>query len=109
MKGITVVLYTVEETGKNSFGEPIYKETAVNVNNVLVSPSSSAEILDAHNLYGRKAVYTLALPKGDTHSWENRKVSFFGADWRAFGIPQEGIEALIPLGWNKKVTVERYE
>ena len=109
MTGITVTLYEVTETGKNAFNEPTYKETPVNVENVLVAPTSANEITDAMNLYGRKAVYTMAIPKGDTHEWENRKVSFFGQDFRVFGIPTEGIEHLIPLGWNKKVTVERYE
>ena len=109
MTGITVTLYEVKQTGTDAFNEPTYKETAVNVDNVLVSPTSTDEITDAINLYGRKAVYTLAIPKGDTHDWENRKVSFFGQDFRVFGIPTEGIDHLIPLGWNKKVTVERYE
>jgi hypothetical protein len=43
------------------------------------------------------------------HEWEDRKVTFFGKDWKVFGIPQEGIESMVPLKWNKKVTVERYE
>ena len=75
----------------------------------VVSPASSQEILDATNLYGKKAIYTLAIPKGDTHTWEDCKVSFFGEDWHVFGVPLEGIESIIPLAWNKKVTVERYE
>ena len=60
------------------------------------------------NLTGKKAVYTLAIPKGDTHDWEDKEVKFFGKRWRTFGIPLEGIEQLIPLDWNKKVMVERY-
>ena len=109
MTGITVTLYDVTLTGTNEFNEPIYTETPVQVNNVLVAPTSTQEILDSINLYGRKAVYTLAIPKGDTHEWENRKVSFFGKDFRVFGIPTEGIDENIPLAWNKKVTVEVYE
>ncbi len=107
--GIDVTLYTVQQTGSDDFGAPIYKETAVTVSNVLVAPASNQEILETTNLYGKKAVYTLGIPKGDTHNWENRKVSFFGQDFRVFGIPQQGIDDLIPLDWNKKVMVERYE
>ena len=107
--GIPITLYTVEQTGTDDFGAPIYKETAVTVNNVLVAPASANEILEATNLYGKKAVYTLGIPKGDANSWESRRVSFFGQDFRVFGIPIQGIDDLIPLGWNKKVTVERYE
>lgn len=109
LKGITVRLYIKTQAGVDGFGDPTYTETSVDVDNVLVAPAGSQEILDAHNLYGRKAVYTLAIPKGDTHEWENAKVEFFNETWRVFGIAQEGIEDNIPLKWNKKITVERYE
>lgn len=109
MRGITITLYEAVEAGKNAFNETTYRETPVEVDNVLIAPASESEILDAVNLYGRKAVYTLGIPKGDTHDWENRKVEFFGETWRVFGIPSEGLEHLIPLDWNKKVMVERYE
>lgn len=109
IRGITVTLYEVTKTGEDGFGKPIYEETPVEVENVLVAPTSSQEIQDAINLYGKKAVYTMAIPKGDTHEWEDRKVNFFGKDFRVFGIPLEGIECDIPLDWNKKVTVEVYE
>ena len=109
IQGITVKLYTQTASSTDPFGAPIYTETPSDVENVLVAPTSSTEILDTVNLYGKKAVYTLGIPKGDTHDWEDKKVSFFGEDWHTFGIPQEGIEANIPLEWNKKVFVERYE
>jgi hypothetical protein len=51
----------------------------------------------------------LGIPKEDEHDWENRRVDFFGEKWRVFGIPTKGIEDIIPLDWNMKVTVERYE
>ena len=66
-------------------------------------------ILDENSLVGRKEVYTLAIPKGDTHDWENQVIEFWGKTWKSFGFPLEGIESNIPLAWNKKVTVERYE
>ena len=109
IKGITVTLYEVEQTGTDPVGAPVYEEIPIQVDNVLVSPVGSSEVIDNLNLYGRKAVYNLALPKNDEHAWENRKVSFFGQDWRVFGIPTEGIEANIPLDWNRKITVEKYE
>ena len=61
------------------------------------------------NITGKKLVYTLAIPKGDTHDWKDRKVEFFGKKFRTFGEPIEGIEDMMPLRWNKKVQVERYE
>ena len=38
----------------------------------------------------------------------NKTVDFFGMKFKTVGIPLEGIEAMIPLSWNKKVTVEYY-
>lgn len=108
MKGITVTLYQKTQTGTDAFNRPIYSETGVTVENVLVAPISDTEILETLNLTGKKAVYKLAIPKGDTHLWENRRVSFFGKDWRVISKPEEGIEKLIPLQWNKQVKVESY-
>ena len=110
MKGITITLYDRTKTDVDELNNPIYSETPVSVSNVLVAPVSSTEVLDTYNLTGRKAVYQLAIPKGDTHDWTaGKKVRFFGEDWRIIELPEEGIEALIPLQWNKKVRVERYE
>ena len=110
MRGITVTLYDRTETGKDALNHPIYAETAVQVDNVLVAPSSAIEVVEQISLNGRKGEYVMAIPKGHTHEWvSGKKVSFFGHDWRIIEMPEEGIEWLIPLGWNKKVKVERYE
>lgn len=108
IKGITVTLIGKIETGKDPFGKPIYEDIEVLVENVLVSPTLTDDVVNQLNLTGKKAVYTLAIPKGDTNTWEDQEVRFFGKRWRVFGIPLEGIEELIPLDWNKKVMVERY-
>lgn len=108
IKGITVALVVEKQIGIDPFKHPIYEETTEEVENVLVAPASSDDIVTSQDLFGKKAVYNLAIPKGDAHDWENRKVRFFGAEWRTFGFPIEGIEENIPLDWNKKVMVERY-
>lgn len=109
IKGIDITLYEKTATEPDPFGGEQYTEEPVTVSNVLVAPATSQEILDTINLYGKKAVYTMAIPKGDEHDWIDKRVAFFGKDWHTFGIPLEGIECDIPLDWNKKVTVERYE
>lgn len=109
IKGITVTLIDKVFVGKDPLNKPVYKDTPIEIKNVLVAPTSSEEVLTTQNLTGRTAVYTLAIPKGDTHEWENKEVEFFGKRWRVFGISLEGIDDLIPLKWNKKVQVERYE
>lgn len=109
IKGITVTLYEETQSGTDGFGRPIYTETAIAVDNVLVAPASTSETLDTVNLTGKKAVYTLGIPKGDTHNWKDKKVEFFGETFRTFGEPLKGIEEMIPLEWNTKIQVERYE
>ena len=86
----------------------LYDETPIKVKNVLVAPTNTSEILDTLNLTGKKAVYTIAIPKGDEHVWEDNKVEFFGETWKVMGLPQQGIEHNIPLEWNQKWMVERY-
>lgn len=109
LRGITVTLVDTVEIGRDPFNNPINKKQEIEVEDVLVAPTSSDDVVNELSLSGRKAVYTLAIPKGDTHDWENKEVLFFGQRWRTFGIPLEGMDHLIPLDWNKKVMVERYE
>ena len=108
LRGITIKLYEKTKTGEDVFGKPIYKEEPVEVENVLVAPASTDDIANNTNLSGNKAVYNLGIPKGDAHEWENKTVEFFGKKFKTVGIPLEGIEEMIPLSWNKKVTVEYY-
>lgn len=108
IKGISVTLIDKIQTDTDPFGAPKYEDKEIIVENVLISPTSTDDIVNQLNLTGKKAVYTLAIPKDDTHDWEDKEVLFFGKRWRTFGIPLEGIPELIPLDWNKKVMVERY-
>ena len=109
IKGITVTLINKQEVGRDPFDKPIYEDVPIEVDNVLVSPTSTDDIVNNLELTGKKAVYTLAIPKGDTHNWEDAEVYFFDQKWKTFGFVTQGIENLIPLDWNKKVMVERYE
>lgn len=109
MKGITVKLYERHIVGRDAFNAPVYGETEYDVENVLVAPMSTAEVIDTLQLYGKKAVYQLAIPKGDEHEWTGNRVEFFGESWRVISLSSEGIEDLIPLDWNKKIQVARYE
>lgn len=108
LKGITITLVDKIHPREDDFGAIIYENVEISVDNVLVAPTSTDDIVNQMSLTGKKAVYTLAIPKGDTHDWEDKEVKFFNQRWRTFGIPLEGIEDMIPLDWNKKVMVERY-
>lgn len=108
IQGITVRLFERTQTGVDAFNHPVYDEQAVDVENVLVSPVSSDDAVDETQLNGKRIVYELCIPKGDTHNWQDRRVEFFGQMWRTFGFPQQWIEANVPLDWNTKIKVERY-
>lgn len=108
IKGIPVILYDRVQTGVDAFRAPIYAETPVTVENVLVCPVSTQDITTDFQLYGKRAEYELCIPKEDTHTWEDRVVEFYGAKWRVFGIPLAWIGRNLPLAWNRKVKVERY-
>lgn len=109
LQGVTITLYDKVQTGTDAFNHPVYTETAVPVDNVLIGEPSTQDITDTLTLTGKKLAYTLAIPKGDSHVWTNREVAFFGERFRTIGEPTQGIEAMIPLSWNRKVRVERCE
>ena len=109
IQGIPVVLTVMTAGERDGFNATPKEATGtVTVDNVLVSPASSEDVATAEALYGKRAAYTLAIPKGDDHDWTDTTVQFFGQTWRTIGYPTEGIEANIPLDWNRKVMVERY-
>lgn len=108
MVGVAITLYDKVKTGEDEFHAPIYEETPITVENVLIGEPSADQIVEELNLYGKHIAYTLAIPKGDDHDWKDKKVEFFGEVFRTYGEPTQGIEHLIPLSWNKKVKVERY-
>lgn len=109
LKGIPVKLITRTVTGKDAFNRDIVTETTATVDNVLVAPLSQTgdEIISELSLNGKKVKYQMAIPKGDTHTWEDAEVEFFGVRWRTIGFSTIGIEENIPLDWNRKVLVER--
>ena len=109
MRGVTIILYNKVQTGVDAFDRPVYEDVATTVDNVLIGEPTTEDITNELNLTGKHLAYTLAIPKGDTHEWNDRKVEFFGEVFRTYGEPTQGIEHLIPLSWNKKVKVERYE
>lgn len=109
IKGIPVTLYEAVQTGVDAFHAPVFSETPVTVENVLVCPVGADDVVQDLQLYGKRAEYTLCIPKGDTHEWKDRTVEFFGQKWRTFGFATEYIEENLPLDWNLKVKVERFE
>ena len=109
LKGITVVLFERTQTGKDELNRPVYNEIPVDVENVLVGEPTSEDVINELNLTGHRLAYTLGIPKGDAHDWTGCRVDFYGESFKVYARPTQGIEAMIPLDWNKKVKVEAYE
>lgn len=109
--GITIQLAVKTQTGTDSLNRPIFEETMVEVEDVLVGEPSHDDVTGTIELYGKRAAYTLGIPKGDSNKWEDATVILpepFAGKYRTIGFPIAGIEANIPLRWNKKVMVEQY-
>ena len=109
IRGITIRLYAKTQTGEDAFHAPVWREVQKEVPNVLVGEPSAEDIVSELQLYGKRIEYTLAIPKGDENDWDDVTVEFFGRKFRTYGGVTQGIDALIPLRWNKKVKVERIE
>lgn len=113
MRGITVTLYETKETGRDAFNRPIITETPATVDNVLVGEPSTDDYTSSVALFGKQIRYMLGIPKGDTHDWTDKKVTWTDAQGNTqtahtFGYPIMGVEANIPGPWHMKVRCEQY-
>lgn len=112
MKTVTVTLIEKTQSGTDSFNNPTYTETETDVSGVLVGEPSTNDVTNIYTTYGARIAYTLAIPKGDSHNWDDTTVILpepFAGTYHTIGIATAGIEENIPLRWNKKVHLERYE
>ncbi len=106
--GITIQLINKVAGAVDKFNRPTYTDAEpIDVEDVLVGEPSSDDIINATNLHGAKVKYTIAIPKGDTNTWEG-DVIIWGERYHIITKPTQGIEENIPLRWNKKVMVEGY-
>lgn len=113
MRGITVTLYETMQTGTDALNNPIYSETPVEVKNVLVGEPSTDDYTSSVEMFGKQITFMLGIPKGDTHDWVNKKVTWVNAQGniqtvKTFGFPIMGVEANIPGPWHMKVRCEQY-
>lgn len=109
MKGMTIQLCVKTQTGTDEWGAPIYSETLVDVNDVLVGQPSSDDVITTLQTEGKKIVYTLGIPKGDTHEWEDTYVVIWGKKYSTVGNVMTGIQENIPLRWGGNIRVCKYE
>lgn len=111
LKGITIQLVKKTEGEPDPIGNPTYTEELINVDDVLVGQPTADDVTASLQLYGKVVTYLLGIPKGDTNDWTDAEIILpepFAGRYRTVGYPVAGIEANIPLRWNKQVKVERY-
>lgn len=111
IQGIQIKLLKRTQSGVDWSNRPIYTETEELVDDVLVGEPTTDDIEQALNMFGKRVQYVLAIPKGDAHDWVDVRVALpepFAGTYQTIGFPIAGIDANIPLRWNKKVKVERY-
>lgn len=107
--GIDVDLLIKTKTGVDGFNAPVYSYEWVKVANVLPGQPTTDDIVNSKELYGKKAVYTLCIPKGDEHQWEDTSVRFFGQEFRTFGKLIKTIDKMTPTPWNGRIMCEVYD
>lgn len=109
MRGMTVQLVEQTTEGYDAFGAPIVvSEQLVDIDDVLVGQPSADDAAETYSLYGKTCAFVLGIPKTDEHDWTDREVIIFGDRYRTIGFPMRGIDANIPLRWNRNVKVERF-
>ena len=109
IKGITIQLFVRGEITDPFGGPEIADGNWIDVDNVLYGEPSTEDVTNTLNLYGKRVAYVLAIPKGDTHKWTDTLVRLPDGVYRTIGFPTHGIDELMPLAWNMKVKVERYD
>lgn len=109
IKGKTVVLIVKEQIGVDQFGVPVMYDHRTSVDNVLISPASDTDMVETLNLTGKRAVYTLHIPKGDDHVWSDTEVEFYNERWHTIGDPTVYQEEMLPLDWKGYIRVERFD
>lgn len=109
IKGETVTLVVKTATGTNPFGETTYSTINENVVDVLVELLSAEELVADMEYFGKKTMYKLHIPIGDTHTWEDTEVIVRGKTYKTIGPLVEYPQNMVPLRWNKQIKVCFYE
>lgn len=109
IKGETVVLIDNIQIETDPFGEPVYQEKQIEVQNVLIGNPSTEAAVNEFNLTGKKLLFVLGIPKNDIHDWKDKTVIIRGQKFRTYGFPLTQTAENVPGRWNTQVKVEAYE
>lgn len=107
--GETVKVSINKETGKDAFNAPIYEAEWISVDDVLVVPGSTKDVVDSNRQRGTRVVYTLHFPKTFTDSLKGSLVEVRGEQFHVIGDPKPYQMWNCPTKWNMPVEVENVE
>ena len=86
--------------------EPVYEHETVEVGNVLIQKSGTADLSEKRP-HGDRKTAVLHFPKTFNRCLKNAEVSFWGSSWRVIGDPLWYMPQNTPTAWNYPVEVER--
>ena len=109
LTGETVILIVKTQTGTDPYRRPIYEESEVEVQNVLVGSPESQDVTAELEMSGKRIAYVLGIPKGDINIWHDTSVIIRGERFRTIGYPVFGTPENMPMWWKGYVKVERYD
>ena len=107
LEGETVVVIHRAEVGRGAGNTPIYTEVEEAVDDVLVSPASTSDVIESNRPDGTELVYRLDFPKTWTRSLRGCRVRVRGEEFHVAGDPRPFLGSLTPGRWNRPVNVER--
>jgi len=108
IKGETVILIEKIKNGTDAFGAPIFTENEVEIKDVLIGNPSTDAVINELQLYGKRLIFVLGIPKGDNHNWQDTIVVIRGERFKTYGFPLTQTAANVPGRWNTQVKVEIY-
>lgn len=108
IRGETVILIEKIKNGTDAFGAPIFTENEVEIKDVLIGNPSTDAVINELQLYGKRLIFVLGIPKGDNHNWQDTIVVIRGERFKTYGFPLTQTAANVPGRWNTQVKVEIY-
>jgi hypothetical protein len=107
IKGESVCVLRFVETGKDGMGEPVQEWQSETVEDVLFSPSSTADgSVERPN--GDTLIVTFHFPKTYTQSLRGCRIEYAGNTYSVQGDPQAYMIDNCPTQWNRTVTAQVY-
>ena len=106
--GETVTVRT-PTIGYDEHMEVVESWSARPVENVIVTPGTTSDVLDSTRPDGTRVAFTLGFPKTFTASLRGCRVTVRGIECAVIGDPQLYTAANVPGAWNYTAEVERVD